>query len=156
MTGATGATGRNRQEQAQRWVDGWAESFARKAERYQSVQQQVEQLRLTAASPDGMVRVTVGASGVPIDLELSERARSIPPTELSALILATMRRAQGGIPDQVAQIMRDTVGQDTSTIGSVVDEYRRQFPRPEGTDEPPRRRAGSRGDDDFGDETIMR
>jgi DNA-binding protein YbaB len=112
-------------EQAQRWVDDWAESFARKADRYQSLQQKADQLRLTATSPDGTVRVTVGVNGVPTDLELTERAGSMPPAELSALILSTMRRAQGGIPDQVAQIMRDTVGQDTSTIGNVVDEYRR-------------------------------
>jgi DNA-binding protein YbaB len=144
----------NSAEQAQRWVDEWVDSFARKAERYQQVQEQVEQIRLTATSPDGAVRVTVGSNGVPTDLELSERTGSIPPAELSSLILATMRRAQSGIADRVEQIMQDTVGQDTSTIGSVVGEYRRQFPNLDAAEAPSRRHPPS-DPDDFGDKSIL-
>jgi DNA-binding protein YbaB len=148
-------------EQAERWIDEWADSLARKAERYQSVQAQVEQVRLSATSQDGAVRVTVGANGVPTDLELSDRTRSMPTGELAALILTTMRRAQTGIADRVAQIMQDTVGQDTGTIARVVDEYRRQFPEQTGPAEqaesrPERRQGTERDDGDFGDQSIFR
>ncbi len=146
-------------EQAERWIDDWADSLARKAEQYQSVQAQVEQIRLAATSPDGAVRVTVGANGAPTELELSERTRSMSTGELSALILSTMRRAQAGIADRVAQIMQDTVGQDTRTIASVVDEYRRQFPEPTDPTEPPprppRRPDADDGDGDLGDRSIF-
>ncbi|MFF5986575.1 YbaB/EbfC family nucleoid-associated protein [Prauserella flavalba] len=143
MTGA-GAFGETMRdpEEAKRRIDDWAAGFARKAERYKAAQERTEQLRLTASSPDGTVRVTVGADGVVSDLEFGSRTRTIPPEELARMVLATMRQAQSGISERVADVMREQLGdEDPQTRTTLLDSLRNRFPDPEdpqdGPPEPP-------------------
>jgi DNA-binding protein YbaB len=109
----------------------WAADVEAKAARYQSMSAQVAEVAVTESSPDDVVRVTVGASGLVTDLRISDRGREMSGAELSALVLTTMRRAQSRITDQVADVMQRTVGDDPATVASVVDSYRQRFPEPE-------------------------
>jgi DNA-binding protein YbaB len=119
-------------DEAQRRIDQWAQGFAAKAERYQAAQARTEQLRLTAASGDGAVRVTVGADGAVTDLVFSNKARSFPLEELSAQILSTMRRAQAGIASRVGEVMAEQLGdEDPQTRSLVLDNLRSRFPDPD-------------------------
>ncbi|SHG10674.1 YbaB/EbfC family nucleoid-associated protein [Streptoalloteichus hindustanus] len=112
-------------------LDRWAAEVTAKAERYQDMQQQVSSISSTAASSDGAVRVTVDSSGVLTGLEISDRVRQMSGSEVAALVLTTMRRAQARITDQVAEVMRSTVGDDAQTVEAVVGNYRQRFPEPE-------------------------
>ncbi|HET6504534.1 MAG TPA: YbaB/EbfC family nucleoid-associated protein [Amycolatopsis sp.] len=147
-------------DQAAADIDAWAQGLVAKADRYRAAQERTEQLRLTAASRDGSVRVTVRADGSVDGLELSGRARSMPLDELSALIMRTMRQAQGGIADRVSDVMAEEIGdEDPQTRSMMVDNLRTRFPNPEAEEEdapvppapdsaaPPRAQAG---DDDEG------
>ncbi|GAA1026596.1 MULTISPECIES: YbaB/EbfC family nucleoid-associated protein [Amycolatopsis] len=119
-------------DDAIRRMDEWAAGFARKAERYAAAQQETEQLRLTATSPDGTVKVTVGADGVVSDLVFSSRTRTIPPEELSRMVLETMRKAQSGITDRVAEVMGRSLGdEDPDTRAVMLDSLRNRFPDPD-------------------------
>ncbi|GAA3565354.1 hypothetical protein GCM10022222_56370 [Amycolatopsis ultiminotia] len=119
-------------DDAIRRMDEWAAGFARKAERYAAAQQETERLRLTASSPDGTVQVTVSADGVVSDLVFSSRTRTIPPEELARMVLATMRRAQAGISEQVAEVMTEQLGEeDQETRTVLLDSLRGRFPDPE-------------------------
>jgi DNA-binding protein YbaB len=116
-------------DEAQRQMDQWAQGFAAKAERYQAAQAQTEQLRLTATSSGGAVKVTVGADGGVTDLEFTNKARSIPLEELSSQILSTMRRAQAGIATQVSEVMTEQLGdEDQETRSLLLDNLRSRFP----------------------------
>jgi DNA-binding protein YbaB len=118
-------------DEAQRRMDEWAQGFAKKAERYQAAQEQTEQIRLTASSSDGAVKVTVGADGGVTDLVFSNKARSFPLPELSAAILSTMRRAQADIANKVATVMAETLGdEDAQTRSVMLDSLRNRFPEP--------------------------
>ncbi|MEC3980722.1 YbaB/EbfC family nucleoid-associated protein [Amycolatopsis sp. H20-H5] len=135
-------------DEAIRRMDQWAQGFADKAQRYQAAQERTEQLRLTATSSDGAVRVTVGADGGVTGLEFSNKARSFPLDELSRQILATMHRAQSGIADQVAGVMAEQLGdEDPETRSLVLDNLRSRFPDP---DEEP----GDEPDDGPGPDTT--
>ncbi|WP_037358012.1 YbaB/EbfC family nucleoid-associated protein [Amycolatopsis orientalis] len=119
-------------DDAIRRMDEWAAGFARKAERYAAAQQETERLRLTATSPDGTVQVTVGADGVVSDLVFSSRTRTIPPEELSRMVLETMRKAQSGITDRVAEVMGRSLGdEDPDTRAAMLDSLRSRFPDPD-------------------------
>ncbi|GHF79265.1 DNA-binding protein YbaB [Amycolatopsis bartoniae] len=151
-------------DQAIERIDEWAASFARKAERYRAAQERTEEIRLTSANTDGSVRVTVRADGSVTDLDLSGRARTMPLEELSAQILTTMRRAQAGIAERVAEVMTEEVGEeDPQTRALLVDNLRSRFPDPDEDDEvpeeesdespaaedrPPRRPAEQESEDD--------
>lgn len=113
---------------AERRVEQWASQVAEKAQRYQDMQAQIAEITITESSGDGAVRLTVGASGVLTDLELSDRAGQLPPEQLAAQIMSTMRRAQGRLSAQVADVMQATVGEDTETVNSVVSSYQQRFP----------------------------
>ena len=113
---------------AERRVEQWAAQVAEKAQRYQNMQAQIAEITITESSGDGAVRLTVGASGVLADLELTDRAGQLPPEQLAAQIMSTMRRAQGRLSARVADVMQASVGEDTETVNSVVSSYQQRFP----------------------------
>ncbi|WIX75765.1 YbaB/EbfC family nucleoid-associated protein [Amycolatopsis carbonis] len=131
-------------DEAIRRMDEWAAGFARKAERYAAAQQETERLRLTASSPDGTVKVTVGADGVVSDLVFGSKTRTMPQEELARMVLDTMRRAQSGITQRVAEVMTENLGdEDQDTRSALLGSLRSRFPdldQPEdgpGEPEPP-------------------
>lgn len=124
----TGATYGDQPSAAQRQVEEWAAQVAQKAERYQAMQARVAGITVTESSSDGAVRLTVGSSGVMTDLELSDRATQQPARQLAAQIMDTMRRAQGRLSGQVAEVMQASVGDDQETVTAVVSSYQQRFP----------------------------
>ncbi|MGA6167436.1 YbaB/EbfC family nucleoid-associated protein [Amycolatopsis magusensis] len=131
MTNGLGAIGRDPAEVEAR-IDQWAQGFADKAQRYQAAQAQVEQIRTSASSPDGTVRVTVRADGSVTDLQFSERIRQIAPSELSAMVLRTMQTAQSQVVGQVGETMQAELGdEDQQTRSLMMEELRSRFPEPE-------------------------
>ena len=129
MTGAAFGNQFGGGADAERRVEQWAAQVAEKAQRYQDMQAQVAEIRVTESSGDGAVRLTVGSSGVLTDLELTERAGQLPPRQLAAQIMDTMRRAQGRLSGRVAEVMQASVGDDTETVNTVVASYQQRFPR---------------------------
>ncbi|MBK1789421.1 YbaB/EbfC family nucleoid-associated protein [Prauserella cavernicola] len=137
MTGAFGEAMRD-PEDAKRRVDDWAAGFAQKAERYKAAQERTEELRLTASSSDGTVRVTVGADGVVSDLAFGAKTRSIPPEELARMVLTTMRQAQSRITGQVAEVMQEQLGEeDQETRSLLLNSLRSRFPDEDDPDDGP-------------------
>ncbi|MFF0146139.1 YbaB/EbfC DNA-binding family protein [Amycolatopsis sulphurea] len=133
MTGAGGlGEAMSDPDEAIRRMDEWSAGFARKAQRYAAAQQETERLRLTASSPDGTVQITVGADGVVRELVFGSRTRTIPPEELSRMVLTTMRKAQARISEQVAEVMSERLGdEDQETRAALLDSLRDRFPDPE-------------------------
>jgi DNA-binding protein YbaB len=116
-------------EEAERRIQQWAQGFAEKAQRYQEAQQETEQLRLSAQSPDGRIRVTVRADGSVTDLEFTDKVRSMAPNELAAQILATMHKAQADIANRVGETMAAHLGdEDQQTRAMMLDNLRERFP----------------------------
>ncbi|GAA4611055.1 YbaB/EbfC family nucleoid-associated protein [Saccharopolyspora hordei] len=133
-------------DEAERRIQEWARSFEEKAQRYQAVQAETEQLRLTAATPDGRIKVTVRADGSVTDLQFTDKVRSMPPDELAAQILSTMHRAQADIAGKVGETMAAHLGdEDLETRRMMLDNLRERFPeQPE--DEPAEPEASSKWD----------
>jgi DNA-binding protein YbaB len=110
-------------------VEQWAQGFAAKAERYQAARAATEQVRLSASSSDGSVKVTVRADGTVTDLQFTEKVRAMPLPEISAQILATMRKAQSGIADRVGEVVAAQLGdEDQQTRAVMLGELRDRFP----------------------------
>ncbi|WP_406692419.1 YbaB/EbfC family nucleoid-associated protein [Saccharopolyspora sp. ID03-671] len=116
-------------DEAERRIQQWAQGFADKAQRYREVQAQTEQLRLSASSPDGRIKVTVRADGSVTNLEFTDKIRSMAPNELAAQILSTMHRAQADIATKVGETMQETLGdEDQQTRSMMLDNLRERFP----------------------------
>ncbi|GLY66741.1 YbaB/EbfC family nucleoid-associated protein [Amycolatopsis taiwanensis] len=120
-------------DEVERRIGQWAAGFAAKAERYEAAQARVEQLRSSATSPDGAVRVTVRSDGSLTDVQFTERIRALPLAELSAAILTTMRSAQAKVVEQVGETMSEELGdEDAQTRAVMMDQLRARFPEPDG------------------------
>ena len=117
-------------EETERRVEQWAAEFAAKADRYQTMQEQISLVSATESSADGAVQVTVDSSGVITDLVLSDRGGQLRPPQLAAQILDVMRRAQSRLTSRIERVMRDTVGEDVATVQAVVTSYEQRFPEP--------------------------
>jgi len=59
----------------ERGLDEWVAGFERNAARYRDLAHRVEEVRLSATSPSGVVTVTVDANGTLIDARFSDRVR---------------------------------------------------------------------------------
>jgi DNA-binding protein YbaB len=112
----------DRPEKTLEQLGDWAVGLEEKVQRYQAAQDQAEQLRLTATSGDGAISVTVGANGSVVDLDFTSKVRSFPLEEFSQQILTTMRRAQAGIGDRVAEVMNEHLGDEDDAARAVLIE----------------------------------
>ncbi|MGH4005900.1 MAG: YbaB/EbfC family nucleoid-associated protein [Pseudonocardiaceae bacterium] len=114
-------------DQVERQLSQWAQGFADKAERFGAMRAEVEQIQVTESSTDGAVRVTIDSSGAPIDLALTDKIGGMPPSDVAALVMACMRRAQQQLAGQVHDAMVATVGTEEPVVEHVVSGYRQRF-----------------------------
>lgn len=120
---------------AERMVRQWQERAAEKAQKFEAMRSQVEQISVTESTRDGAVRVTIGSNGLLQDLQLSEAAANRPMSKLSAEIMRTVQLAQSRLPELMQQAVADTVGTDDPAAQHVVGEARRNFPEAPEEDE---------------------
>jgi DNA-binding protein YbaB len=124
--------------------------------------ERIAQVEGVATSPDRNVTVVAGAGGMVTDIQLSPGAMSLGPAELSASILNTLRQAVARATQQQAEIVDDTFGDafgintteqvrqaQAEAFGTEVDDRASQA-----AESSPNRRATSRDDDDFDQDTI--
>lgn len=102
-------------------------------ERAEEAKTKIKELTGTATSQDGAVTVTVSVAGALLDLSFGAETDDMPRTRLSALVIATARRAQARATQQIAEIMAPIIG-DNSDAMRFVNE---QVPRIDVPDEPP-------------------
>ncbi|MGQ0717179.1 MAG: YbaB/EbfC family nucleoid-associated protein [Pseudonocardiales bacterium] len=114
-------------DQLERQLSQWAQGFADKAQRFDAMRAEVEQIQVTESSTDGAVRVTIDSSGAPIDLALTDKIGGMPPSEVAALVMTCMRRAQQQLAGQVHHAMAATVGAEEPVVEHVVSGYRQRF-----------------------------
>lgn len=136
----------------ERMVDDWERNAAENARRYQNMQAEVERISITESAADGAVRVTVGANGIPSNVEMTDRVSRMRPDEIAAAVMQAMTKAQSRYPAELARIMGETVG-DTAAAQHILATARASFPAPEEPPPPPRTRGD---DDDEGFGSVMR
>ncbi|MEU4802748.1 YbaB/EbfC family nucleoid-associated protein [Actinosynnema sp. NPDC023587] len=120
------------EQEIARWVAG----VTAKAEQYQEMSRQVAAVAVNEVSKDGLVRLSVGASGALQNLEISDKSREVSGAALAASIMATMRRAQSRIAGRVSEIVTAVGVAEPGTADALVSSYSRRFPEPS-SDTPP-------------------
>lgn len=117
--------------------DQWLKTYGAKIEQAkQQAEQAVGQLGGvggSASSPDGLITVTVNATGVLTDLQIKPEARGMDPGEIAAAVLTASTKAQREASGRVVQIMGDFVGESPA-----LDFVKAQMPNGyagDGTDE---------------------
>lgn len=125
----------------ERMVDDWERDAKQKSERYQRMQQEVEQISITESAANGAVSVTVGSNGIPTNVAMTDGVRKMSPDEIAAAVVTAMKKAQGRYPQRIQEIVAQTVGDD-DTSRHIVATAVENFPPPPPEDEEPPREAG--------------
>ncbi|XVU25452.1 YbaB/EbfC family nucleoid-associated protein [Actinoplanes sp. CA-054009] len=97
--------------------------YARLRSDLNALQHRLESLRVTAASPDGLVRVTVGPRGELVDLRLTRRAtRNMDNEYVSRTIVTTVHSAAAKARQQVKDLMADYLPADSGSMRYLNDD----------------------------------
>jgi hypothetical protein len=99
----------------------WIDQVSGPTDAAAALADRVASLTSSAERADGGIRVTVAGSGNLIGLEL-------PTPGLAEEILRTMRQAQAGLTDRVAEAVAETVGADSETGRTVLNSFAQRFP----------------------------
>ncbi|MFF5081951.1 YbaB/EbfC family nucleoid-associated protein [Actinoplanes sp. NPDC000266] len=96
--------------------------YARLRSDLDALQHRLDSLRVTAASPDGLVRVTVGPRGELVDLRLTRRAtRNMDNEYVSRTILTTVQSAAEKARHQVKSLMADYLPAGSGSLRYLDD-----------------------------------
>ncbi|MEU4442410.1 YbaB/EbfC family nucleoid-associated protein [Actinosynnema sp. NPDC050801] len=136
----------------ERAVDQWERDAEQKAARYQAMAQEVQRVSITGTAAGGAVGVTVGANGIPTAVTMTDGVRKLAPDAIAAAVMEAMTKAQSRYPEQLAAIMAETVGDD-STTRHLVAQARANFPPSE--EDVPRRPPRPPDDGDFSGESFL-
>ncbi|MDY7089092.1 MAG: YbaB/EbfC family nucleoid-associated protein [Actinomycetota bacterium] len=96
--------------------------YARMRSDLDDLQRRLDAVRVTVASADGLVRVTVGPRGQLIDVKLIRRAtRNMDNEYVSRTILATVHSASAQAAERVQTLMADYLPDDSGTLRYLRD-----------------------------------
>jgi DNA-binding protein YbaB len=122
---------------ANRMIDDWERDATQKAERFQEMARQVEQVTITESVAGGAVRVTVGHNGLPTDIAMTEQVLRMTPDQIAANVMAGIRKAQSRYPERLAEILADTVGTEDPAAQHIMVTAERNFPPVEPDEDEP-------------------
>jgi DNA-binding protein YbaB len=108
---------------AERRIDDWQAGIEARAAQTRDLAARLGTLTATANSEDGLVSVTVGASGAITGLALKEGIRERPATETAREILQTLRAAQAALTEAATAVTAETVGADSATGKAIIASY---------------------------------
>jgi DNA-binding protein YbaB len=107
-------------DSAERRVDDWQAGFEERAAQARLLAERLGGLTVAARSADGLVEVTVGASGSVVGLELDEEIRRQPAARTAREILATLKAAQAELTRAATAATVETLGADSETGRAVI------------------------------------
>jgi hypothetical protein len=110
-------------DDAERLVDDWQAGIEARAAAARELSGRLAGLTASARSEDGLVEVTVGASGAITGLELADGIRRQPAADTARSILATTRAAQAALTAAATEITAETVGADSATGQAVIASF---------------------------------
>lgn len=134
-----------------RGLDEWVAGFEQKAARYQELQHEVDDVRISETSPNGAVTVTIDAGGVLVDVQFTDRIVNTSPAELGRQLLIAVNQAKAKIAGRVREVAGQVVGEEAGS--RITGYYEQKFgAAPEDQKPPPRRQD----DDDEGYGSVYR
>jgi DNA-binding protein YbaB len=92
-----------------------------------SMSDQLQDLRVTAADANGLTEVTVDATGMLLELRLTDRIHHTDPNVVARTIMGTIRDARTRIADRSQEIIAETVGTESPAARAIAESVDRQL-----------------------------
>lgn len=104
-----------------------AERSMQQLDRAEQFAERSGQLRVTGASPDRLVRVTVDGTGQMVGVELDERSMAGQPAELEAGIMSALGAAQRQLTFRIQELGEEIYGEGSATVAMFTEQYRQRY-----------------------------
>lgn len=112
----------------------------------------LQETRVTAADPSGLVEVTIDSTGALVGLELTSRMESTKPDVVSQTIMRTLAEAKNKLADRSQEIIAETVGTATPAARAIAESVENRL-RSEPDQDPPDADPGS--EDDYENRSFL-
>ncbi|MEE6260105.1 YbaB/EbfC family nucleoid-associated protein [Plantactinospora sonchi] len=99
----------------------------------ESMSARLRDARMTAADDDGLVEVTIDATGRLVDLRLSERTRQVSTDVVARTVIQTIAVAARQLGERAQQIIAETVGTDSPAGYEIAERVGQQLRMPDPT-----------------------
>ncbi|XVU27041.1 YbaB/EbfC family nucleoid-associated protein [Actinoplanes sp. CA-054009] len=121
MTGALGESDFLTPEGSRAYLRDWKQRVDRNAADARAMSERLGELRSSGRDGNGLVEVTVDASGVMRDIQFTERIHRFGPDVVGRAVMSALREAKREADRRTQAIIVDTVGPD-SLAGRVIGE----------------------------------
>jgi DNA-binding protein YbaB len=116
-------------------VDDWAARAERQTALTVELSERLRKAQASAESRGGEVVITVDHSGGLAAISLSEPAMRLSAGALGEMVLATSRRAQANLAEQINDMVGTLYGTESETASFIGKAYAEQFPEMDEEDE---------------------
>jgi hypothetical protein len=89
---------------------------------------ELESSEVTLRSPGDEVTVRVNSAGGLADLIFHRESDGLAREELARLVLATSRRAQAKLAEQVSELVAGVYGSESDTAALITESYASRYP----------------------------
>jgi DNA-binding protein YbaB len=117
---------------AKQWLAAWKGRIDEMAASAKAMSDRMQDLRVSAADPNGMVEVTVDTTGALVDLRLGPRIQRVAPEEVARTVMDTIAEAKGVLADRAQEIIAETMGADSEAGREIVARLEQQLRGPDG------------------------
>ncbi|MGW1681197.1 YbaB/EbfC family nucleoid-associated protein [Saccharopolyspora sp. NPDC002376] len=81
----------------------------------------LQEVRVTATDPKGLVELTIDSTGALVDLKLTNRMERTAPDVVSRTIMETLAQAKNQLADRSQEIIADTVGTESPAARAISE-----------------------------------
>lgn len=126
---------------AMQWLSAWKGRIDELAASTKAMSDQLQELRVTAADPDGLAEVTVDSAGGLVDLWLGPQIQRVAPEAVARAVMTAIREAKWILADRAQEIIAETVGTESEAARTLAARVGQQLRGPDaegaGPDQPP-------------------
>lgn len=113
-------------DSSREYLEVWKTRIDQMAADTQALSNRLERLRVTAADQDGLVEVTIDATGVLVDVRFAARIQRVSPEAVSRAVLGALRLARQDAAAQSRQIITETLGAGSVAGRAIAERMARQ------------------------------
>ncbi|GLZ02083.1 YbaB/EbfC family nucleoid-associated protein [Actinoplanes sp. NBRC 103695] len=119
------------------YLRSWKDRVDQQAANTQAMSDRIGQLRVSAEDGNRLAEVTIDASGLLVELKLTDRIHQFAPEVVSRAVMAALRDARVKAAAQSREIAVETMGPDSLSARTIADRMQQLLEPPEPEPGPP-------------------
>ncbi|MER7077448.1 YbaB/EbfC DNA-binding family protein [Saccharopolyspora kobensis] len=99
----------------------WKDRIEKLAADTKTMSDRLQEVRVTATDPKGLVELTIDSTGTLVDIKLTSKMERTAPDVVSRTIMETLAQAKNQLADRSQEIIADTVGTESAAARAISE-----------------------------------